>query len=143
MRHLHLYHPISPWSLFGWGVLLLLLTACTATTSDATIEGQAVYSEYCARCHGADGEGQANWQQPNPDGTWLAPPHNDTGHTWHHPDAQLLMTINDGRNQMPAFRDTLTPAQQAAVLAYIKTFWSKDHRAVQADVTRQWQEQYE
>ena len=51
--------------------------------------GQALYAEHCAACHGVELEGQANWQQPNPDGTMPAPPHDETGHTWHH-DNMLL-----------------------------------------------------
>lgn len=125
------------------GILLcLLLSGCSMSDASETSEGQAVYAQYCASCHGVSGEGQTDWQTLNPDGSLRAPPHNDSGHTWHHPDADLLMVIQNGRNQMPAFRDTLTPAQQEAVLDYIKTFWSPDTLEVQADVTRQWNDQH-
>ena len=133
----------SPRLWYALGVILcVLLSGCSTSSAPEVSEGQALYTRYCAQCHGASGEGQTDWQTPNPDGSLRAPPHNDSGHTWHHPDADLLMVIQAGRNQMPAFGDTLTPAQQEAVLAYIKTFWSPDTREVQADVTRQWDEQY-
>jgi mono/diheme cytochrome c family protein len=109
---------------------------CTASSAQIE-EGKVVYEQYCASCHGLNGEGQANWQFPAEDGFLPAPPHNDSGHTWHHSDAQLLMVIANGRNKMPAYAETLTPAQQEAVLAYIKTFWSPEIRQAQEDVTRQ------
>jgi mono/diheme cytochrome c family protein len=117
--------------LMGW-----LLIGCAGTPVQVE-EGKIVYEQYCASCHGLNGEGQANWQYPSEDGFLPAPPHTDNGHTWHHPDTQLLMVIANGRNKMPAFQETLTAAQQEAVLAYIKTFWSPEIQAAQADVTRQ------
>ena len=51
--------------------------------------GEAVYAEACAACHGADLEGQPDWQTPGADGVMPAPPHDKAGHTWHH-DSQLL-----------------------------------------------------
>ena len=52
--------------------------------------GEAVYAEACASCHGANLEGQPNWRSPGPDGRLPAPPHDETGHTWHNPDRLLL-----------------------------------------------------
>lgn len=111
----------------------LLLMGCSTTTAQIE-EGKVVYNQYCASCHGVNGEGQANWQYPNDAGVLPAPPHDDSGHTWHHPDTQLLAVIANGRNTMPAFQGTLTAAQQEAVLAYIKTFWSPEIRAAQESV---------
>lgn len=113
-------------------LLCLGLVGCSATTQEA--EGKVVYDQYCASCHGMNGEGQANWQYPDADGFLPAPPHNDSGHTWHHSDIQLLAVIAEGRNKMPPFAETLTAAQQEAVLAYIKTFWSPEIRAAQEGV---------
>ncbi|MBL4645745.1 MAG: c-type cytochrome, partial [Rhizobiales bacterium] len=47
-------------------------------------KGAVIYAEYCASCHGADLEGQPNWQSPDADGKMPAPPHDQRGHTWHH-----------------------------------------------------------
>ncbi|MCW5719495.1 MAG: cytochrome c, partial [Bauldia sp.] len=52
--------------------------------------GQTLYLANCASCHGVDLEGQPNWQTPLADGRFPAPPHDETGHTWHHSDAQLF-----------------------------------------------------
>lgn len=94
--------------------------------------GEDVYVTYCAACHGYDLEGQPEWQQPYADGSFKAPPHDETGHTWHHSDAYLVESIkqggarleaNIGVSNMPAYEDILTDQQIFAVLAYIKTSW--------------------
>lgn len=101
--------------------------------------GQQVYEDNCARCHGLKGEGQ-------PPATLLpgqapAPAHDDTGHTWHHADAQLTQIVTEGGVfGMPAFGETLTEAEIAAALAYIKTFWTRDQRRYQADVSERYVE---
>ena len=95
--------------------------------------GRAVYAENCASCHGVALEGQANWQQRNADGYLPAPPHDETGHTWHHPDSYLFLMTKYGiekmigkpyPNKMPAYVDKLTVEEILAVLSYIKSTWS-------------------
>jgi mono/diheme cytochrome c family protein len=114
-------------------LLAALLGGCS-TVSPQMAQGRTLYEQHCAGCHGVNGEGQANWQLPDASGNLPAPPHNDGGHTWHHSDAQLLTVIAEGRNAMPGYEDILTPAQQEAVLAYIKTFWSPEIRAAQEGI---------
>jgi hypothetical protein len=58
--------------------------------------GQAVYAQHRAVYHGANLEGQPNWQQPLPTGGLPAPPHDETGHTWHHADALLFKIVKLG-----------------------------------------------
>ena len=95
--------------------------------------GRAVYAENCASCHGVALEGQANWQQRDADGYLPAPPHDETGHTWHHPDPYLFLMTKYGieemigksyPNNMPAYEDTLTDEKILAALSYIKSTWS-------------------
>ena len=126
----------------------LVVTACGASntpTGDPVqlAEGKALYEQHCASCHGVNGEGQPNWKLPDADGIYPAPPHNNEGHTWHHPDHQLLAIIAEGgtmpNTQMPSFADTMTPEQMEATLAYIKTFWGEEERKFQEQVTRQFQ----
>ena len=53
----------------------------------------SVYAEKCASCHGVALEGRLTGSQRDADGYLPAPPHDETGHTWHHPDlVPLLMT---------------------------------------------------
>ncbi len=95
--------------------------------------GQAVYQANCAECHGAALEGQPNWKSRLPDGTMPAPPHDENGHTWHHPDQQLFDYTKLGgaavvpapfKSAMPGFGETLSDEEIWAVLAFIKSTWS-------------------
>ncbi|MDX1615114.1 MAG: cytochrome c [Candidatus Promineifilaceae bacterium] len=115
-------------------------------TLDAALvaRGQQLYAVHCASCHGAKLEGEADWQQPNADGSFRAPPHDATGHTWHHGDALLLETIRlggerlpaeIGTSAMPAFSGTLTVDEMDAILTYFKSSWPADIRAAQWEMT--------
>ena len=95
--------------------------------------GKSVYAENCASCHGVALEGQANWRQRDSDGYMPAPPHDETGHTWHHPDSYLFLMTKYGieemigekyPNNMPAYEDKLTDDEIIAALSYIKSTWS-------------------
>ncbi|HEX6137814.1 MAG TPA: cytochrome c, partial [Casimicrobiaceae bacterium] len=52
--------------------------------------GKAIYEKSCASCHGRDLEGQPQWRTRAASGRMPAPPHDDSGHTWHHPDDILF-----------------------------------------------------
>ena len=102
--------------------------------------GDTVYRENCAECHGVQLEGQPNWKSRLPDGTMPAPPHDDTGHTWHHPDQQLFDYTKLGgaevipapfKSAMPGFGDSLSDEEIWAVLAFIKSRWSPRNREIQ------------
>ena len=119
------------------GALLLLAQKVTAeqipyTDKTRVTAGQAVYEQNCAACHGKNLEGQFNWQKRNSDGYLPAPPHDETGHTWHHSDKYLFMITKYGiedfigqkyPNNMPAYKDILTDNEVIAVLSYIKSTW--------------------
>ncbi|MEK9693042.1 MAG: cytochrome c, partial [Rhodospirillaceae bacterium] len=62
--------------------------------------GKQVYATHCASCHGVNLEGQTNWQVRGPDGKLPAPPHDQTGHTWHHSDAHLFKLTKYGVEKM-------------------------------------------
>lgn len=114
------------------------------------LRGKAVYASNCAACHGASLQGQPNWRQRLPNGRIPAPPHDKTGHTWHHPDAVLLDIIKNGlvpgrtappgyASDMPAFGGTLSDDEIVAVLAYIKSFWPSEVLQMQKEVALQLQ----
>ncbi len=112
-----------------------------ASTSAAQIaRGQEVYATQCARCHGANLEGQPDWQTRQPNGRMPAPPHDETGHTWHHPDQDLFLIVKEGiaaivpgyETDMPAFGDLLSDQDLLAVLAFIKSTWPDRERQYQA-----------
>ena len=115
--------------------------------ADEIALGQGIYVENCAECHGHNLEGEANWQQQNEDGSFRSPPHDASGHTWHHGDKVLIESIElggarlpadiGGFSNMPAFKDTLTDEEILAVLTYIKSNWPQDIRNVQWEQTIQ------
>lgn len=143
-------------------LLILMMLGVTACSSDnnnvqretdnvptspalaALVDGETAYNTYCAACHGISGEGQ-NPEDPyakDENGKFLAPPHNDTGHTWHHGDDVLIQIINEGGmgdvqffNVMPAFGELLSADQIEAALTYIKTFWTEEQRTTQKERT--------
>ncbi|WP_231573602.1 c-type cytochrome [Thermopetrobacter sp. TC1] len=101
---------------------------------DAAIvaRGEKVYAQYCASCHGRNLEGQPGWQQ----GAGKAPPHDASGHTWHHPDTLLFRITREGtakltggRGSMPGFGGVLTDDDIIAVLSFIKSRWPDRIRA--------------
>jgi mono/diheme cytochrome c family protein len=96
--------------------------------------GQKIYLQNCASCHGVKLEGQKNWQTRDDEGYLLAPPHDETGHTWHHTDEYLFLMTKYGiekiigkkyPNNMPAYEDILSDKEIIAVLSFIKSSWSK------------------
>lgn len=108
--------------------------------------GRKIYSKACASCHGRRLQGEPNWKQPKADGTLPAPPHDDSGHTWHHPDGFLFAYTKLGgqrfmpegrKSGMPGFGNSLSDRQIVDVLAYIKANWSKDAQEKQARITEQ------
>lgn len=110
------------------------------TNAEQVTAGQAVYAQHCAVCHGANLEGQPNWKQPLPTGGLPAPPHDETGHTWHHADTLLFKIVKFGgqsgadssfQSNMPPFQNILSNAEIWAVLAFIKSHWPPKIRTFQ------------
>lgn len=109
-------------------------------------QGADVYAAQCASCHGTALEGQPNWRQRNADGMLPAPPHDETGHTWHHSAKALFQLTRDGvgamigdpdyRSDMPAYAGVLTDDEIIAVLSYIKSTWPAQIRAAHDDMAR-------
>lgn len=103
------------------------------TNTQLVALGDILYQQHCASCHGAELEGEANWKVRDENGFLPAPPHDETGHTWHHPDEQLFEITKIGteafvgrgyRSNMLGFEEQLDDTEIWAVLAYIKSQWS-------------------
>ena len=100
--------------------------------------GARIYAQQCAACHGAKGEGQPDWRDRGPDGLLPAPPHDASGHTWHHPDEQLFAITKQGlarlinqpdyRTAMPVYDGVLSDDEIVAVLSWIKAQWPLEVR---------------
>ncbi len=128
--------------------IICIATVFAAAPLFAAPNGEALYAEHCATCHGDDLEGQPNWRAPNPDGTLPAPPHDDSGHTWHHPDDMLRdytrlggretlrqMEVTGVTSAMPAFGNVLDDTQIESILNFIKSRWSPRSRDHQRRIT--------
>ncbi len=122
--------------------------ASEAASKVARLEmGKQLYQQSCAACHGVNLEGAENWQTPLEDGSLPPPPHDETGHTWHHGDqllfdytklggaAMLAQMGVEMKSGMPAFEGKLTDEEIWAILDYIKSTWPQRIRDLQAERT--------
>jgi mono/diheme cytochrome c family protein len=135
-----------------WYFIPLLLIASIASADHTWANrdldvGRNLYADSCAACHGVNLGGQPDWQTPDEDGVLPAPPHDVSGHTWHHDDALLFEYTKSGgaaalavrnvtgfNSGMPGFADTLTDDQIWDILTYIRSTWPK--RAQEAQASR-------
>ena len=123
---------------FGWGTSAPAQTVLTPSDPDVVALGQSIYSENCASCHGVNLEGQPNWRLPGQDGQLPAPPHDATGHTWHHDEDTLFRLTKYGTgaligdpnyvSNMPIYGGLLTDDEIIAALSYIKSTWPQEIR---------------
>lgn len=145
-----------------WGLLVscyaLLLAGCGESPAPGGVRiasddpgvlarGQAVYAQHCAACHGARLEGQPRWRERDATGRLPAPPHDASGHTWHHPDQVLFDITKHGvaeaanlqgyESAMPAYANVLADADIVAVLAWIRSQWPDEIRRQQEEVNAQ------
>lgn len=99
-------------------------------------QGEQVYAANCASCHGANLQGQADWKNRDENGMMPAPPHDESGHTWHHTDKMLFELTKFGlaktanlenfQTYMPVYEDLLSDEEIIAVLSYIKSTWPEE-----------------
>jgi mono/diheme cytochrome c family protein len=129
-----------PTSLLFFGIIIYIIKDKNAQAAyilnpdnyDIVELGKTVYFQNCASCHGVKLEGQKDWMSRLPDGLMPAPPHDETGHTWHHSDKYLFMITKYGiediigqnyANNMPAYENILSDKEIISVLSYIKSTW--------------------
>lgn len=120
----------------GWGAPG---PAIDAADRQLVARGLPLYREHCASCHGADLQGEPDWRTRKANGRLPAPPHDASGHTWHHSDAQLIEMTRKGpgeivpgyQSDMPGFATVLNDSEIIAILAYVKSTWSIAIRAKQ------------
>ena len=123
-------------------------TQADASDPQLVMRGEVQYQLHCASCHGVNLEGQPNWRERDENGLLPAPPHDVTGHTWHHTDALLFdvtkygstaVVGSDYKSNMPGFEDKMSDGEIWAVIAYIKSTWPADIQEIQSELvdTRQ------
>jgi mono/diheme cytochrome c family protein len=98
-----------------WLIIAVFLgSGLTWNPVTALAQGQQIFNDKCAMCHGADGRGNG------PAAAALSPPPADfnTASFWQSTSrARMVETIENGRGQMPAF--DLSSSQINAVINYI------------------------
>jgi mono/diheme cytochrome c family protein len=144
----------------AYTIVLITLASCTDSVplgedsradprnTAKVAQGGKLYVQHCAVCHGAKLEGQPDWRVRLPNGRLPAPPHDESGHTWHHSDDVLFGITKHGlvpgryapagyESDMPPFEGKLSDEEIRAVLAYIKAHWtSADILAARAEMLR-------
>ena len=131
-------------------ILLTIMFTTNKDSNDDTValdmqlvkQGEVIYGKHCASCHGADLKGQPDWKNRNEQGRLPAPPHDETGHTWHHSDQLIFELTKYGmvppnipegyESDMPAFENILSDAEIRAVIQFIKSRWPADIRNMQS-----------
>lgn len=135
--------------LLAVGLAVLVYTLMRPTQAPAPLldwqdsatvaRGAAIYESECTACHGSLATAPPA-DAPPPS----APRHDETGHSWEHPDyvlfqltksgevAELCLTGGDGG--MPQFEEALNDRQIVDVLSYIKSTWPEPTRAHQETV---------
>ena len=91
--------------------LILALPAFQGSASDIN-NGNRLYQQHCAMCHGASGVS-----------TMAFAPSFNRGEGLMQSDHSLLNHINTGRNACPAYLGILSEQQIFDVIAYIRTFF--------------------
>jgi mono/diheme cytochrome c family protein len=147
---------VSGWILAGLA-LCLALAACAPAdegvrvqgvpmTSADLVQGHVLYQAYCAGCHGDKGQGQFPAAPLEPSlitGRIGAPPHDETGHSWHHSDDLLVRYVLEGGftdpanfYPMPAFGWRVSVDEARQIVGYIMTLWTDEQRMMQRRTTQ-------
>lgn len=96
--------------------LLAGLASCAPDPADRSPE--RLYERYCARCHGAEGEGNPRLEKPNLDlriSTLLAESRDGER-------AEVTRRIAQGHESMPAFEKRLSPEEIDQLIDYLFRF---------------------
>jgi cytochrome c6 len=99
--------------------LAILGVASRAGAKPAADDDAAqTFKSNCVVCHGADGTGSAT-------GKALKAPDLHSDEVQKMTVAQMITQVSDGKNNMPPFKNTLTPDQIKAVVGYVRSTFGK------------------
>src|SRR5436309_942545 len=96
--------------------MALLFGSVSLHAAGDAAKGKEVF-EQCSVCHNADSTEKK--MGPGLKGLFKKPKMDSTGKP--PTDANVLGKINDGGNGMPAYKEMLTDAEKANLIAYLKT----------------------
>ena len=108
--------------LFVLSLLTLALTLAAAgreaglNAVAAAGDPKALFDAKCSKCHGTDGKGIKSLSPPDfTDAKWQAS----------RKDAQLIATINNGKDTMPGFKGAIPAADIKALVKLVRDFAPK------------------
>ncbi|PTS85144.1 cytochrome C [Pseudomonas sp. HMWF032] len=95
--------------------LFMALTLIGSVPALADVDGQALYRQHCAKCHAEDG--RANTMRG-----WLYFAQNLSKAKWqdNNSDRDILDAIQEGPGAMPGYADTLSEAEQLALVKAVR-----------------------
>ena len=124
-------------SIGGVSALFVILVMAGPAFSGEQPDGDALFHDLCAACHGKQGVGedpahlQGGWRE---DGSRIAPALNGTAHSWHHEPQLLYDYIKSGSvapdSPMPSFGEDLDDTQIKAVIKYFQSLWPEKIRGI-------------
>lgn len=84
---------------------------------DELATARANYSKNCEGCHGPEGQGGT----AKIDNKQIKVPSLHAEHAIKHTDAEIIDFITNGHEEMPAFKDKLTPAEVTDLVRFVRT----------------------
>jgi len=97
--------------------LALLLTATVDVYAADAEKGAQTFLKFCAGCHGFDGE--ANYENA---------PSFSLGDRMQKDDRELLQSVLNGKNNMPAWRDKLPVQDLRNAVAYLRLMYERHEK---------------
>lgn len=101
------------------GLVLVALAGCSSPGDDPgppiPVDPAAIYVQMCARCHGADGRGDAELKKTLPIRDFSDPAFQARAGS-----EDVARTIMAGKNQMPAFGGLLSAPKIQALSGYVR-----------------------
>lgn len=96
--------------------------ASPSASVDELANARTNYTKNCEGCHGPEGQGGL----VKVDNKQLKVPSLHAEHAIKHTDAEITDFITNGHEEMPAFKDKLTPAEVTELVRFVrKTFQGK------------------
>ncbi len=92
------------------GLWCTLLTLAGVAPAADVFNGERLYGTLCAGCHGSNGQG-----------VLPGAPNFARGQRLMRTDRELVSSLRNGRNAMPAYLGVLDEAQMYDVIAYLRT----------------------
>jgi len=104
-------------------------------STESLFRGVRLYQEQCAQCHGPEGQGHPDWQNPQ---VVAAPPLNGSGNEWKRRKQDMIAIIRNGVTRhgepvMPAWKGRLSDQDIEDIIAWYQALWP-------AEVYQRWRE---